>query len=161
MAERLIHDALSKRLGARSKEPSRLEPALSARLSLEVAPVDGLPSGDLKAEFGMARKGWKRRRGVRRIDVRIVGGFRPRQRVERQPITHGRIAGDQITVLATQKPRSAAPASARRVPRHRQGIADDLLETLREYPHQALAFEWILEPRIERIDVGRQSPLAP
>src|SRR5206468_2678349 len=109
----------------------------------------------------MARKGWKRRRGVWRMDKRIISGFRPRQRVERQPITHGRVAGDQITVLATQKPRSAAPASARRVPRHREGITDDLLETLREYAHQALAFEGILEPRIERIDIGGQAPLPP
>src|SRR5262249_61168800 len=102
----------------------------------------------------MARKGWTRHGGIRRIDVGIIRGFHPRQRMERQPITHGRIARDQITVLATQKPRSAKPASACGVSGHWQSIADNALETSGEYPHQTLAFEWIVEPGIKRIDVG-------
>src|SRR5215831_7083681 len=109
----------------------------------------------------MARKGRTRHGGIRRIDVGIIRGFHPRQRIERQPITHGRIARDQITVLATQKPRSAAPASACGVSRHRQSITYDLLEASGEYPHQTLAFEGNIDPGIKWIDVGGQAPLTP
>src|SRR5499433_1721956 len=109
----------------------------------------------------MARKGWTRHGGIRRIDVGIIRGFHPRQRIERQPITHGRIARDQITVLATQKPRFAVPASACGVSRHRQSITHDLLEASGEYPHQTLALEGIVNPGIKWIDVGGQAPLTP
>src|SRR5262245_4375304 len=40
-------------------------------------------------------------------------------------------------------------------------MADYLLEAARKYAHEALAFERILQTRIERIDVDWKPPLAP
>ena len=40
-------------------------------------------------------------------------------------------------------------------------MADDLLESLRKHPRQALPFQFVLQPRIEGIDIGGKSALAP
>src|SRR6266545_743209 len=48
-----------------------------------------------------------------------------------------------------------------KVARHRQRIANGLFEALGKNAHETLAFEGIFEPRIKRIDVDGQAPLAP
>ncbi len=106
----------------------------------------------------------QRREGLIRIcyvHVRIVAGRHPGQRVERQPVTQRRIAGDQIATLAAQKPGTAAPLAARRIPPDRQHVPDRVVQPELEDLRQALALLLVFQSRIERVHVDRQLALAP
>jgi hypothetical protein len=48
-----------------------------------------------------------------------------------------------------------------RLPSDGQHVSDRLVEALREEPPKAIALERIVEARIERVDVDRQTSLAP
>ena len=88
--------------------------------------------------------------------------MRPRQRVERQPQSHRRVAGNQIEPLVAQEPPPRRPGSvAAAHPPNRQRVADDGVQTLREDAAQAIALQFVVEARVEGIDVHRQLPFAP
>ena len=55
--------------------------------------------------------------------VRIVALAHPRQRIERQPVAHRRIAGDQVHAVVAEEPRAAHPASARCIGRSRSRVS--------------------------------------
>ena len=96
--------------------------------------------------------------GIEREARRAVGVGDPRDRVERQPEPHRRVARMQVATFAAQEPVAAAPAA---VVLERQGPADHLVEALVEDAGQPRALERILEPALEGVDVGRQPALAP
>ena len=106
---------------------------------------------------GQWRAGLRR---VGRIDVGIVTFGGPRLRIERQPVTHRRIAGEQVAALRAQEPRAGLPLLAL-VLDDRQHMANGVGQALGKHFHQALAFERIIKARVERIDISRQTPLAP
>src|SRR6188508_1648337 len=97
---------------------------------------------------------------IRRKDVRIIAFRSPRLRLERQSISHRRVARNQITPLVAKKPGACAPVSVS-IASDRKHFAHDPLQTLRKYTCQPSAFELVIESCIERIDVGRQATLAP
>ena len=93
--------------------------------------------------------------------VGIVALVDPRQRRERQAITHRRVAGQEIHAAVAQVPGPGAPFTLAAGAGERQGVADDCLEPGREDAAQPLALELVVELRVERVDVHRQSSLAP
>ena len=108
------------------------------------------------------RKGFPPRE---RVDLEHrLGLFRrgPRQRVERQAISDRRIAGDEEEMLGAHEPRSAHPCGRARfvAALDRQHVADDLVEPLLEYARQAGPIFFVLQLRLERVDVHRQSALS-
>src|SRR3984957_16885422 len=97
----------------------------------------------------MRQQGRKGSRGVRRVDEGIVVGGRPRLRIQRQAVPDRRIARDQITTLAAQKPQPRLPSAAVGGARDGQYMADHPIETLLEHPGQTLALHWILQFGLE------------
>ena len=96
--------------------------------------------------------------GSRSLIARQVVRQRPRQRVERQPKPHRRVAGNQIQPLVAQEPSPRRPGSvAAAHPPNRQRVADDRVETLREDAAQAIALQ--LRRRDAR-RTDRRSPAA-
>src|SRR2546428_3135267 len=98
------------------------------------------------------------------MNPRIVGRLDPRLRVERQPIAHRRVAGDQEAALIAQEPGPTLPAGRiarlhRLVAADRQHMADDLVEAFGEDLAQTRALQRVSETRIERVDVARQLAL--
>ncbi len=98
--------------------------------------------------------------------MRIVARGDPRQRIERQPVAHRRIAGHQIHPLVAEEPRPRLPARAVergravRAP-DRQHVADHAVEPPVEHVAQPRAFQFVVDARIERIDVHGQPAFAP
>ena len=89
------------------------------------------------------------------------GTFRcgsPGERIERQPVAHRRVAGNQEQMLAAQRPAAAHPDIARIAPftAQWQDVAHDSIQALLEQARQAGALLGALEPAFQRIDVGRQ-----
>ncbi len=115
-----------------------------------------------EALAGALRSRRKRRlldKRVRVRDPRIVYRAHPRQRIERQPQPHRRISGDQPERFIAQEPWARFPMA----PAHlqRQRIADHASQPLLEYPRDTVALLFVLQVRLERIDIGRQAPLLP
>ena len=107
-----------------------------------------------------------RQRGLRRRRIRcmhpwVVSGRGPGLAIQRQPVAEWRIAGHQIAALGAQEPGTALPAVAVRRACQRQYVADDAVQPLFEHPAYPFAFERIVEPGVERIDVHRQPAFAP
>jgi hypothetical protein len=73
-----------------------------------------------------------------RIDGRlavVVFGLYPRQRIERQPQAHRRVAGDEVEPLAPQGPGARFPRTVRHRPQRKdepRRLVDDGLQELRE-----------------------------
>ena len=91
--------------------------------------------------------------------IRVVGLVHPRQRIHRQAKAHRRIAGQQVQPLVAQEPAASAPARA--IAGNRQGVAHGVVQAVLEHPAQALALEFVVQPRVEGINVHRQLALAP
>ncbi len=89
----------------------------------------GGTAGQLHAwcERGSRRQRWTRFHGIESAQIRIVRLAHPRQRIDRQPIAHRRIAGNQEQMFGAQEPRARSPC-ARSVGRgcQRQRVADDV-----------------------------------
>ena len=108
---------------------------------------------------------------------RAVGRRGPRQRIERQPVAHGRVAGYEVEALLAQQPRPAAPAPAalrRRIARsprcrarlaviglQRQHIAHRRLQALPENAAQARALVLVVELGVKGVHVEWQLAFAP
>ncbi len=95
------------------------------------------------------------------MNERIVTLGDPGLRIERQSIPDGRIAGNQVAALAAQEPRSALPSIALRRACNGEHVAYDLAQALFEDLRQTRTLHRIFEPRIERIDIRRQTALSP
>jgi hypothetical protein len=107
-----------------------------------------------------------RQRGLRRGRIRhmhpgVVGFLGPGLGVEWKPVAERRIAGHQVAAFAAQEPGAALPAVSGRRARQRQYVADHAVEPLLEHTAHAFAFERIVQPGVERIDVRRQFAFAP
>ncbi len=116
-------------------------------------------------------RGQCRRRRIR-IALNQVGEFalaHPRLRIERQPVAHGRVAGHEVEPVVAQEPGAGLPARAgelRAAARvggwlQRQHVADHRIELLREHAAQAGALQFVVQLRIEGVDVHRQAAFAP
>ena len=106
------------------------------------------------------RRAWRER--IELVDREEVVSIRPRQGVERQPKSHGRVAGNQIQPLVAQKPSPRRPRSAAAAhPPNRQRVADDGVQTLREDAAQAIALHFVFEAGVEGVHVHRQLPFPP
>ena len=117
-----------------------------------------------RGDEGLARR--QRRSGVEGIafgDVRLIDGADPREGIQRQTQTHRRIAGDQVAMLAAQKPWAADPAgrAGGGAPLERQreadGLVEPLLENLRE-PGTVLLF---LQVGLQWVHIDGQPALLP
>ncbi len=64
----------------------------------------GLGGTQLLADLNCARQRRENLRGIGGMYERVVGRRGPRQRIQRQAISQGRIPGEQITAFAAQKP---------------------------------------------------------
>ena len=99
------------------------------------------------------------------MDPRQVGLVGPGLRIERQPVAHRRVTGDQVAAFAAQEPRPGLPARglawASFGARDRQHVADHLVQALTEHLADALAFQRVGQARVERVDVARQLAFAP
>ncbi|VVN48066.1 hypothetical protein PS624_05998 [Pseudomonas fluorescens] len=95
------------------------------------------------------------------MDKRILGGFHPRLRTQRQAIAQRRISRHQTAVLITQIPAPALPLVALGGARQRQHLADHLVQTLTEDLAQACALKRLFQTRIFGADIARQRALAP
>ena len=87
----------------------------------------------------------------------------PGQRLQRQAVTHGRIARQQEHVAVAERPGGGLPAAIAVVvpPLQRQCVASYLVQSALEQPAQALAFQRVLELAVEHVDVFRQGTLFP
>ena len=103
------------------------------------------------------------REGIGLEDLVGVGRRGPGQRIERQPVADRRITRDEEEMFRAEQPRSARPAAAGRFAPalHRQDVADDRIEPLLEDAREAGALLFVLQLRLQRIDVDRQPPLGP
>ena len=115
---------------------------------------------DALAQLGVRRQRIGRHFGVRYIDVGVIALRRPRLRVDRQAIAHGRIAREQVAALGAQEPRPGLPLIGK-ILHDRQRVADGVLQPLGEHLHQAFALHFVVDARIEGIDIARQAAFAP
>ena len=72
---------------------------------------------------------------------------------------------NQVHPLVTQKPAPADPGiavdAAQRITLQWQGVSHHLVQSLIKHLAQPGAFQLVIQPRVVRIDVDRQLPLAP
>ena len=96
------------------------------------------------------------------MDPRLVAVFGPGLRVKRQAQPDRRITRSQIAALIAQEPGPGLPALRRHAAAlDWQDVTGHLVEALAENPAQALAFKFVVEFRIEGVDIGRQAPFTP
>jgi len=119
-----------------------------------------------RAERGRVGQHVARRERIALDEIRIVGIGDPRQRIERQPIAHRRIARHEVHPLVAEEPRAGLPARTVECrpfvdALDRQHVTDHAVELPVEHLAQSRAFELVVEPRVERIDVDGQPALAP
>lgn len=95
--------------------------------------------------------------------VRLISCADPREGIQRQTQTHRRIAGDQVAMLAAQKPWAADPAgrAGGGAPLERQRVTDGLVEPLLENLREARAFLLVAQLGLERVHVYGQPALLP
>ncbi len=102
------------------------------------------------------------REGISLFDGQDVGRSGPRQRVERQPKPHRRVARNQVETPLPQEPGPCGPAALGPAnPPKRQRVAHHSAQTLAEHAAQAVALHLVGQSRIERVDIRRQRALAP
>ena len=113
---------------------------------------------------GNARQRIAIRQRIEFIDLILVAGGRPRQRVQGKAIAKGRIARNQIHAFCAHKPGAASPLSAIAIPARnpqRQHIAHHFLQPLFENLGEPRPILGIGKLGVKRIDIDRQLALFP
>jgi len=98
--------------------------------------------------------------------VRVVARAHPGQRIERQPVAHGRVTRHEVHALVAEEPGPGGPHRATqrgvaRVGLQRQHIAHHRVQALVEHAAQPHPLEFVGQLAVERVHVHRQAALAP
>ena len=97
--------------------------------------------------------------------VRVVSLADPGQGVQRQPQSHGRVAGHQVHAFIAQEPgacgphRTVEPQAVSGL--DRQHVAYNGVELLLKHPAQTCALHLVVQARVERVYVDWQAALTP